>query len=358
MFVDEAEITVKAGDGGRGAISFRREAKRPKGGPDGGDGGRGGDVVFFGDENINTLLDFKGRPRWEAVNGEAGRSKQQYGLAGEDLVVKVPPGTLVFNKATAELLADIGPGDQRVIARGGRGGFGNDHYKSPTNQVPRKAGPGEPGERIELRLELKLIADVGIVGLPNAGKSTLLSVISDARPKIADYPFTTLTPQLGIAELEPTRRLVFADIPGLIEGAAGGAGLGHEFLRHVERTRVLVHLIDIAPPDGRSPADAYRLIRKELAEYSEQLAEKPEIIAINKADVLGEAEAEAAVKAFKKELRLGHGEPVLLLSGATRQGMRELLEKCWAMVRPKIENWTPAEPVVEKRVRPKPGVSR
>jgi GTP-binding protein len=358
MFVDEAQITVKAGDGGKGAVSFRREAKIPKGGPDGGDGGRGGDVVFFGDVNINTLLDFSGKPNWKAGNGEAGRSKQQYGLAGEDLVIKVPPGTLVYNKETGELIADIGPGDRRIIAKGGKGGFGNDHYKSPTNQAPKKAGPGEPGERVELRMELKLIADVGIVGLPNAGKSTLLSVISDARPKIADYPFTTLTPQLGIAELDPKRRLVFADIPGLIEGAAGGAGLGHEFLRHIERTKVLVHLVDIAPIDGSRPEDNYRLIRNELAGYSPELAEKREVIALNKVDLLDEEEAAAAVKSFARELGLGHAEPVMVLSAATRGGTRELLERLWTMVRPKVENWDAPAPVVEKQVRSKPGVSR
>jgi len=363
VFVDQAEIMVKAGDGGRGSVSFRRESKRPKGGPDGGDGGRGGDIVFFGDQNINTLLDFKGRPKWEAAPGDAGRAKQQYGLAGPDLIIKVPPGTLVFNKTTGELIADIGPGDQRVVAKGGRGGFGNDHYKSPTNQVPKKSGPGEPGEKIELRMELKLIADVGIVGLPNAGKSTLLSVVSDARPKIADYPFTTLTPQLGIAELDPPpspRRLVFADIPGLIEGAAGGAGLGHDFLRHIERTRVLVHLVDIAPADGRKPADSYRLIRKELAEYSPELAEKRELIALNKSDVLDEDELATAVKKFKKDLKLGHGEPLLVMSAATRAGTRELLDQLWAMLKPKVENWTTesGSAVVEKRARPKPGVSR
>ncbi len=246
VFIDEAEITVKGGNGGNGCISFRREKYIPKGGPKGGDGGRGGDVIFFADENVNTLFDFSGQHHWAAPNGEPGRGKQQYGLAGEDMVVRVPPGTLVYNKETGDLIVDMSPaGMQFVIAKGGKGGFGNEHYKSPTNQAPKNAQPGEIGAQVRLKLELKLIADVGIVGLPNAGKSTLLSSISDAKPKIANYPFTTLQPQLGIAVLDGKRRLVFADIPGLIEGAAEGAGLGHEFLRHIERTKILVHLVDI-----------------------------------------------------------------------------------------------------------------
>jgi GTP-binding protein len=340
MFVDQAEITVHGGNGGNGCVSFRREKYIPKGGPAGGDGGRGGDVVLVADPNVNTLLDFQGKPRWAAQNGEPGRGKQQYGLAGKDLRIPVPPGTLAYDKSTGELIVDMAtPGMEFVIAKGGKGGFGNEHYKSPTNQAPKEAQPGEPGESRHLRLELKLIADVGIVGLPNAGKSTLLSVVTDARPKIADYPFTTLSPQLGIAQLDPMRRLVLADIPGLIEGAASGAGLGHDFLRHIERTRVLVHLVDIAPPDGTEPADNYRLIREELARHSATLAEKPEVIALSKADLLEPAEVQARAAAFRRALRLGHAEPVLVISGATRQGTRDLLDALWTMLRPKVETW-------------------
>lgn len=342
MFVDRATITVKAGDGGNGSVSFRREKYIPKGGPDGGDGGDGGDVVLVADENINTLLDFQGRPEWKAVSGEPGRGKQQYGLAGDNLIVRVPPGTMVFNDETGELIVDLGPAQRHIIAKGGKGGRGNDRFKTSTNQAPKTAEPGQSGERLRIRMELKLIADVGIVGLPNAGKSTLLSVITDAHPKIADYPFTTLTPQLGIAELDQKRRLVIADIPGLIEGAAEGHGLGHEFLRHVERTRVLVHLVDIAPADGSDPVANYRLIRDEIGRYSTLLAEKPELIVLNKADLLDEEEAKAATDRFRRELQLGRGETLLVISGATRQGTRELLEHLWNVLRPKVDNWAAA----------------
>jgi GTP-binding protein len=358
MFVDEAEITVKAGDGGRGCVSFRREKYIPKGGPDGGDGGRGGDVVFVSDPNVNTLFDFQGKHHWTAPSGEPGRGKQQYGLAGEDLIVRVPPGTLVFDKATGDLVVDMGPGMRHVIAKGGRGGVGNEHFKTSFNQAPKHAEPGEPGEKRQLRLELKLIADVGIVGMPNAGKSTLLSVVSDARPKIADYPFTTLIPQLGIAALDDTRRLVFADIPGLIEGAAGGAGLGHEFLRHVERTRLLVHVLDIQPPDGSTPADNYRTIRDELETYSSVLAEKPELIVLNKADVLDDAAATKAVKSFRSTLKLGRSDTVLAISAATRAGTRELLESVWKRLKPKTDNWQPVVSPVAKVRKPKPAKNK
>jgi GTP-binding protein len=344
MFVDRATITVKAGDGGNGCVSFRREKYIPKGGPDGGDGGDGGDVVLQADENYNTLLDFQGRPEWKAKSGDAGRFKQQYGLAGDDLIIRVPPGTMVFNDETGELMVDLGPGQSHIIAKGGKGGRGNDRFKTSTNQTPRTAEPGELGEKFRIRMELKLIADVGIVGLPNAGKSTLLSVITDAHPKIADYPFTTLVPQLGIAELDQKRRLVIADIPGLIEGAADGHGLGHEFLRHVERTRVLVHLVDIAPADESDPVANYKLIREELSRYSTLLAEKPELIVLNKADLLDEDELKAASGRFKKELKLGRSEPLLVISGATRTGVRELLEQLWTIVRPKVDNWEAATP--------------
>lgn len=352
MFVDEVDITVKGGHGGRGCVSFRREKYIPKGGPDGGQGGKGGDVVLLADPNMNTLYDFQGKPLWAADNGEPGRGKQQYGLAAKDMVIKVPPGTLVTDRSTGELIVDMAtPGMTFILAKGGAGGKGNEAFKSAANQAPKEAEPGEPGETKAVHLELKLIADVGIVGLPNAGKSTLLSVITDARPKIADYPFTTLTPQLGIAALDGTRRLVFADIPGLIEGAAEGHGLGHEFLRHIERTRMLVHLVDIEPVDGSDPAANYTLIREELARYSTMLAEKPELIAINKTDLLEPEEAAKKIAAFSKTLKLGHSERPLAISAATREGTRELLEKAWSALRPKVENWK-GEPAKDAAARP------
>jgi GTP-binding protein len=342
VFIDEAVISVRAGDGGNGCVSFRREKYVPKGGPDGGNGGHGGHVIFVADENVNTLLDFRGNPIWRAQPGEHGRGKQQSGLAGADLVIKVPPGTVIIDTETDEILADLGPGDRAVIAKGGRGGWGNEHFKSSTNQAPKAADPGEPGEQRKVKLELKLIADVGLVGLPNAGKSTLLSAITSARPKIADYPFTTLVPQLGIAELDSKRRLVIADIPGLIEGASEGAGLGHEFLRHIERTRILVHLLDAAPIDGSNPADNYRMIRAELGNYSSLLAEKDEVIVLNKLDLLDEDEARTAVAKLRADLQLGREQDVLAISGATKLGTRELLEKVWSMLKPTVENWKSA----------------
>lgn len=341
VFIDEAVITVKAGDGGKGCASFRREKYIPKGGPDGGNGGDGGSVVFVADENVNTLLDFRGTHHWRAQPGEAGRSKQQSGLAGQDLVIKVPPGTMIFDLMTDELLADLGPGEQAVIAKGGKGGWGNEHFKSSINQAPKTADPGEPGEQKKIRLELKLIADVGLIGMPNAGKSTLLSTLTAARPKIADYPFTTLVPQLGIAEVDAQRRMVIADIPGLIEGASQGAGLGHEFLRHVERTRVLVHLLDAVPADGSNPADNYRTIRAELAGYSPLLAEKQELIVLNKIDLLPEGDVKGAVARLRADLQLGREDEVLAISGATHEGTRELLETIWSVLKPKVENWKP-----------------
>lgn len=338
MFVDQAVIRVKAGDGGPGCVSFRREKYIPKGGPDGGNGGRGGSVYLRVDEGLNTLMDFAGRPEWKAESGEAGRGSNCSGADGKDLVIRVPPGTLVYDNDTGELLHDLGPGEEVIVARGGKGGWGNDHYKSATNQTPRRADPGEPGEARTLRLELKLIADVGIVGLPNAGKSTLLASITKAAPKIADYPFTTLSPVLGIAELDADRRLVLADIPGLIEGAAEGHGLGHDFLRHIERTRVLIHLVEAAPLDGSKPADNYRLIREELRRYSPALAEKDEIIALSKVDLLEDESARtAAARALAAELDLPRSTDVVLVSAPAHIGTRELLERTWRMLAAKSD---------------------
>lgn len=333
MFVDRARILVKAGKGGDGKLSFRRVKYNPKGGPDGGNGGKGGDVVMVADEGINTLIDFRGVFEWKAGDGQAGGSKNCTGADADDRIIRVPPGTMVLDEETGETLADLGPGDTAVIARGGAGGFGNDHFKSATNQAPRHATPGEPGEERTLRLELKIIAEVGLVGLPNAGKSSLLKTVTRADPKIADYPFTTLSPQLGIALLDADRRVVIADIPGLIEGAAEGAGLGHDFLRHVERTRVIVHVLDVMPPDGSSPAANYRAIRKELMDYSPQLAEKPEVIALNKLDLLGsEGEWDGAVKALRAELKLDARHEIVGMSGGVGVGTRELLERVWGVL--------------------------
>ncbi|MDP1662952.1 MAG: GTPase ObgE [Phycisphaerales bacterium] len=340
MFVDSAIITVYAGNGGAGNVSFRREKFEPKGGPAGGDGGRGGDVVFHTDDGINTLFDFRGRPDWEAQGGERGRKKQQHGADGNHLIIRVPPGTLIFDAKTGEQLADLGPNQEYVAARGGHGGFGNEHYKSPTNQTPTYAHPGQEGEVRELRLELKLLADVGLLGLPTAGKSTLLKALTHANPKIAAYPFTTLSPQLGVAELDPTRRLVVADIPGLIEGASQGVGLGIEFLKHIERTKVLVHLLDVMPPDGSDPAANYKTIRKELEQYSAPLAEREEVICLNKLDLLeNDAARGEAVKSLRAKLKLGREVRVLPLSGATHIGTRELLELLWTIVQGKASGW-------------------
>ena len=330
MLVDRAVIIVKAGRGGDGIVSMRREAHAPMGGPDGGDGGDGGTVYIEAQAGVDTLLDMAGRHHWKATSGETGRGKSQTGHGGKDCVIGVPPGTLIYDHETGELICDLDETGKRLLAaRGGRGGFGNEHFKSATNQAPRECTLGEKGEERELRLELKLIADVGLIGKPNAGKSTLLSRLSKARPKVADYPFTTLEPQLGIAELTGFRRLVIADIPGLIGGAADGAGLGHEFLRHIERTRVLVHLLELEPSDRSDAIENYRMIRGELEAYSEVLAGKKEIVVLNKGDLLGGEEdwAEGAAM-IGGEL----GCEVMVISGATGTGCRELLERCWEVV--------------------------
>jgi GTPase len=331
IFVDEAKIYVKAGDGGDGAVAFRREAHVPRGGPSGGDGGDGGSVIFVADPQLSTLLDFKYQQHYRAQSGEAGRNKDQYGKAGEDLVVKVPAGTLVTDIDTGEILGDLAAsGDRAVVARGGKGGRGNIHFKSAWNQAPRRADPGTPGEIRTLRLELKLLADAGLLGYPNVGKSTFLAAVSRARPKIADYPFTTLTPNLGVIGLSDGRSFVLADIPGLIEGAAEGAGLGHRFLRHVERTRALLHLLEIVEPPApdRSPERDFDAINRELAEYDPALATRPQVVALNKMDLPHVREIYPALR----ERFAARGVDLLAVSGATGEGVPEVLERLWRLL--------------------------
>ena len=326
MFVDEAEIYVKGGNGGHGCVSFRREKFIPRGGPDGGDGGDGGSVYLEACPDIDTLMDFAGHHHWKAENGKPGKGKNMTGKSGEDKIVRVPLGTLVYDKETGLLLKDLTEPGQRVcVAEGGKGGRGNKHFASSTQQAPRYAEPGMPGKERTLKLELKLIADVGLVGLPNAGKSTLVSRVSAAKPKIANYPFTTLNPILGIVEISRHRRFVIADLPGIIEGAHEGAGLGDEFLKHIERTRVLLHLIDIAPFDGPKPIEAYQIIRNELEKYSDVLANKPEIIVANKMDL-------TSAKERFEEFRQQINKPVYAISAVTGQGVSELMEVLWQSV--------------------------
>jgi len=319
-FIDEAIITVESGDGGRGCVGFRREKFIPRGGPDGGDGGKGGDVILKSTSGRRTLFPFRYKRIFEAQRGTNGQGRQRSGRNGDDLIIEVPPGTLVKDADSELVLYDFTEPDQTFIAaHGGRGGKGNLHFKSSTHRSPRLAQPGEPGQTFSLKLELKLLADVGLIGLPNAGKSTLISVISAARPKIADYPFTTLVPNLGVVKASWGEPFVVADIPGLIAGAHEGAGLGIQFLRHVERTHILVHLVDAALIDPQNPLAAYDTINNELQRYSAKLAQKPQLLVLTKMDLSG---TEAGAKAFKKALP---GENVLLISAVTKKGVDQLL---------------------------------
>jgi len=302
-FVDEASIQVQAGKGGDGSASMRREKYVPFGGPDGGDGGRGGSVILEGDSGLNTLVDFRHLRRFKAPNGEAGRGRQMYGKGGEDVVVRVPLGTVVTDEESGVALGEVtAHGERMVVARGGKGGLGNVHFKSSTNRAPRRTVPGEAGESRSLHLELKVLADVGLLGFPNAGKSTLISAVSAARPKVADYPFTTLHPNLGVVRIDTERSFVIADIPGIIEGAAEGAGLGLQFLKHLQRTGLLLHLVDLAPLDGKDPAEAVRELETELVKYDAALADKPRWLVFTKADLLDAEEAERRARAVLDDL--------------------------------------------------------
>jgi GTP-binding protein len=301
-FIDEATIKVFAGDGGNGAATFRREKYEPEGGPSGGDGGRGGSVYAIADRNINTLVDYRYTRSFRAERGENGRGSDCYGKGGEDTVLRVPVGTVITDKATGRVVADLAEHDQKVLlAKGGIGGLGNIHFKSSTNRAPKQCTPGEPGEQFELYMELKVLADVGLLGMPNAGKSTFIRSVSAAKPKVADYPFTTLHPNLGVVRVDTNRSFVIADIPGLIEGAAEGAGLGHQFLRHLARTRLLLHIVDIAPFDeGVDPVQEAHAIVEELRKYDEGLYNKPRWLVLNKLDMLPDDERDARREAFIK----------------------------------------------------------
>lgn len=329
--VDEVEITVTAGKGGNGCVGFRREKFIPLGGPNGGDGGDGGSVWLQADENLNTLVDFRHEKLFRARKGEGGMGSQMYGKAGDDLIIKVPMGTVVTNVATDEVIGDLTRNGQRLlVAQGGKGGLGNMHFKSSTNRSPRQSTPGTEGEERDLRLELKLLADVGLLGFPNAGKSTLIRAVSAATPKVADYPFTTLYPNLGVVSVEPHRSFVIADIPGLIEGAADGAGLGALFLRHIQRTRLLLHLVEIEPLDGGDAAVQVRAIERELAKFDAGLMEKPRWLLLNKADLLTHEDAQEQARKVIGDL--GWTAPWFIVSGLAHEGTRDVMLKIQAFL--------------------------
>lgn len=324
MFIDKANIHIKGGKGGNGVVAWRREKFEPSGGPYGGDGGRGGSIILKADEGIRTLMDFRYKRKYLGQNGEDGRSKKQFGKAGEDIIVKIPVGTIVKDEATGKVIVDLKEKDQEfIIAKGGRGGRGNAKFATATRQAPGFAEPGTKGKERDIILELKLLADVGLVGFPNVGKSTFLSMVSAAKPKIANYHFTTLKPNLGVVRVGDEKSFVMADIPGIIEGASEGVGLGHEFLRHIERTRVLVHIIDVSGIEGRDPVEDYYTIREELLEYNPKLKDKPEIIVGNKMDIPG---AEEGLQKLKDEFK---DKEIYSLSAATSKGVDELKYAIW-----------------------------
>ena len=329
MFIDYAEIEIKAGNGGDGAVTFRREKYVPKGGPSGGNGGKGGDIIIEAHHNLSTLLDFRYKKNYKAQNGEPGSNSLKDGKSGKDIIIKVPVGTLIKNASTGKIISDLDEDKKRIIAaKGGKGGKGNSNFATPTNQAPRYAEDGKPGEQNKIILELKLIADVGLVGFPNAGKSTLISVVSAAKPKIADYPFTTLEPVLGIVKYKDYQSFTIADIPGIIEGAHEGKGLGHKFLRHIERTKILLFLIDITSEDYQKFFD---ILNKELNNYSKVLSGKKKIVALSKADLLEEEEIK---KISRKKLRIKNTKnendlPLIVFSSASKFGLQNLLDQIW-----------------------------
>lgn len=321
MFVDKVKIHIRAGDGGNGAVSFYREKYVASGGPDGGDGGKGADIIFQADTNLSTLIDFKYKKKYIAPNGENGGTKNCTGKSADPVIIRVPEGTLIKDTYTGRIIADISTSEPIIIARGGKGGRGNQHFATPSRQIPRYAKPGYPGEEFDVTLELKLLADVGLVGFPNVGKSTLISVVSAAKPKIANYHFTTLTPVLGVVQHNETS-FVMADIPGLVEGASDGIGLGHEFLRHVERCRLIVHVVDISGIEGRNPIQDFEKINLELANFSHELSERPQIVAGNKSDMASEEQI-SEFKSYIEKL----GMKFFLISAATTSGTRELINE-------------------------------
>lgn len=327
-FIDEARITVEAGNGGSGCLSFRREKFVPRGGPDGGDGGDGGQVYLIADPDLNTLIDFRYQRFYKAPNGQSGQGSNCTGKSGEDLRIRVPIGTMVYDAETHEKLGDLStPGQELLVAKGGFHGLGNARYKSSVNRAPRQTSPGSEGERRDLRLELRVLADVGLLGLPNAGKSTFIRSVSDARPKVADYPFTTLHPNLGVVQVARHQSFVIADIPGLIEGASEGAGLGLRFLKHLSRTGVLLHIVDIAPVDGHDPVTDIQMILKELEKYDTELLHKPRWLVFNKIDALLPEEAEEVIQHILK--KMGWQAPYFCISAISGEGTKELIHALW-----------------------------
>ena len=343
MFVDKAKIYIKAGDGGDGAVSFHREKYVAAGGPDGGDGGKGGDVIFVVGDNCSTLVDFRYKRKYVADKGEDGSARNRTGKNAENLIVRVPRGTLVRDAATGRIIADCSGDEEYLIAKGGKGGKGNSHFATATRQIPKFAKPGYNGTELEVTLELKLLADVGLVGFPNVGKSTLISVVSEAKPKIANYHFTTLTPVLGVVKIEEGSSFVMADIPGLIEGASDGVGLGHEFLRHVDRCRLIVHVVDVSGSEGRDPREDFEIINRELRNFSEELSERPQIVAANKSDMATEEQIEQ----FRSYIT-DAGLPFFCISAATTLGTSELVKAVYSKLKelPPIKQYEP-EPISE-----------